>query len=169
MLWLRPYGSWRTAPLRATLTKRTGALSLAFSLGLLLCLTSACGFLCPSIRDEAHLLESIRGFHRALAEQDTVHAVSFLPPDERSRSQTLLDCFFGRIRIVDFRLGEIQSTGNPEIAKISVQGTSQPWNDLSTRDFLWEEKWMFLDQRWKVRLDFEPFLRLERDCPVVSP
>jgi hypothetical protein len=132
-------------------------------------LISACASLRPSIEDRDLLLGSIRQFHRALADQDTARALRYLPPDQRSRSQALLNCFYRRIRVLEYRLGELESTGDPKEAKISVQVTSQAWNDLAAREFLWEEQWVFADQGWNVRLDFEPFLGLETDCTPVSP
>lgn len=97
-----------------------------------------------------------------------MRALRYAPEGERRAFQERLVCFQSRIRVIDYKLGEIETDEEPSRARVRVLVTGHGWRDLTTWESLWEETWTFERQRWTLRLDFEPFASLPAACEAAS-
>lgn len=131
-------------------------------------LCSACSVARPSLKERSFLHESVYDFHRSLVEADVLRALRYAPEGERRVFEERLRCFQSRIRVIDSQLGEIQTDKDPSKARVRVLVTGHGWTGLTTWESLWEETWTFENQRWVLRLDFEPFASLPAACEGAS-
>jgi len=94
-----------------------------------------------------------------------LRALRYAPEGERRAFQVRLRCFQSRFRVIDYKLGEMETDkDSSKKAQVRVLVTGHGWTDLTAWESLWEETWTFEDQRWSLRLDFEPFASLPAAC-----
>jgi len=97
-----------------------------------------------------------------------LRVLRYAPEGERRAFQERLRCFQSRIRVLDYKLGEIETDGDSSKAQVRVLVTGHGWTDLTAWESLWEETWTLENQRWTLRLDFEPFASLPAACEAAS-
>lgn len=93
-----------------------------------------------------------------------MRALRYASEGERRAFQEKLRCFQSRTRVLDYKMGEIETDEDPSRVRVRVLVTCHGWSDLTAWESLWEETWTFEHQRWTLRLDFEPFASLPAAC-----
>jgi len=134
--------------------KRSRAAVFLLAACLVLPLSGCSGASLYSTRKE-DLQETMKRFHFALMGQDVSSAVRFFPLEDRPEWAKAFTCFFGRYRVVDYRVQEIKSGAKVEEARAVVWVTLHPLKSMTVQEIVWTQEWTYEDKNWMLFPDSE--------------
>jgi len=110
------------------------------------------------------LQQDLSRFHLALLMQDTPALMRQLPEEARPVWADALSCFFGRFRLVDYRIQEIKTGPKAEDARVVVWARRHPVDSLSTLESIWVQEWVYMEGGWSLDTESETTRKFLGDC-----
>lgn len=108
--------------------------------------------------------QELSRFHLGLLMQDTPALLRQVPPEARPEWSEALSCFFGRFRVVDYRVQEIQRGSEGEDARVVVWVMKHPVDGLATRQSIWHQQWVYRGGGWFLDTESETTRRFLVGC-----
>jgi hypothetical protein len=136
-------------------------LLLAFAL---LCTVPACTNFSRYSSRKDFLQQDLKRFHMALFTPDIPILLRMLPLEERAEWADPLVCYFGRYRVVDYKVQQIKTGPKVEDARVLVWVTVHPVDSMTIQEKVWDQEWEYRDKRWFLDSESETTRKFFGDC-----